>query len=106
MARATGTNMVVIGGSRGGGRRGCGIRNGARVLAGARQEASLRQQERADAPWTAHSIQLLAIEHDMISAVTLFYEPAGSRLFQRFGLPLTVPHAASAEWRFTPHRIS
>jgi hypothetical protein len=42
----------------------------------------------------------------MISAVTLFYGPAGPRLFQRFGLSLTVPDAASAEWRFTPHRIS
>jgi RNA polymerase sigma-70 factor, ECF subfamily len=60
----------------------------------------------ADAPWTAHSIQLLAIEHDMISAVTLFYEPAGPHLFQRFGFPLIVPDAASAEWRFTPDRIS
>jgi NAD(P)-dependent dehydrogenase (short-subunit alcohol dehydrogenase family) len=45
MARLIGTNMVVIGGSRGVGRRivECGIHNGARVLAVARQEACLGQ---------------------------------------------------------------
>jgi NAD(P)-dependent dehydrogenase (short-subunit alcohol dehydrogenase family) len=45
MPRLTGKNMVVIGGSRGVGRRivEAGIRNGARVLAVARQEGRLRQ---------------------------------------------------------------
>ena len=48
----------------------------------------------ADAPWTAHSVQVLALEHEMISGLTLFYEPAGTRLFQSFGLPLTLPDIA------------
>jgi NAD(P)-dependent dehydrogenase (short-subunit alcohol dehydrogenase family) len=45
MLSLTGKNMVVIGGSRGVGRRvvEAGLRNGARVLAVARQESSLRQ---------------------------------------------------------------
>ena len=45
MSALTGKTMVVIGGSRGVGRRivEAGIRNGARVLAAARQETSLRQ---------------------------------------------------------------
>jgi NAD(P)-dependent dehydrogenase (short-subunit alcohol dehydrogenase family) len=45
MPQLSGKNMVVIGGSRGVGRRivESGIRNGARVLAVARQEARLRQ---------------------------------------------------------------
>src|SRR6266567_4706108 len=45
MPRLTGKNMVVIGGSRGVGRRivEAAIRNGARVLAVARQEGPLRQ---------------------------------------------------------------
>ncbi len=45
MLSLTGKNMVVIGGSRGVGRRivEAGIHNGARVLAVARQEAALRQ---------------------------------------------------------------
>ncbi|HWM71989.1 MAG TPA: hypothetical protein VNO35_35840 [Steroidobacteraceae bacterium] len=32
-----------------------------------------------------HSIHVLALEHDLTSAVTLFVEP---RLFHAFGLPL------------------
>src|SRR5437763_7733981 len=45
MLSLTGKNMVVIGGSRGVGRRivEAGIRNGAHVLAVARQESALRQ---------------------------------------------------------------
>ena len=48
MLTLTGKAMVVIGGSRGVGRRiaEAGVRNGARVLAVARQEASLRQLAR------------------------------------------------------------
>jgi RNA polymerase sigma-70 factor, ECF subfamily len=50
----------------------------------------------ADAPWIPHSIQVLALEHDMISRLTLFYEPAGTPLFQSFGLPLTLPEIATS----------
>jgi RNA polymerase sigma-70 factor (ECF subfamily) len=49
----------------------------------------------ADAPWAAHSIHVLALEHDMIATLTLFVKPAGPRLFQAFGLPLILPDAAS-----------
>jgi RNA polymerase sigma-70 factor, ECF subfamily len=48
----------------------------------------------ADARWTAHAIQVLALEHDRISALTLFIESAR---FQAFGLPLILPDSASAE---------
>ena len=56
-----------------------------------------------DASWAAHSIHVLALEHDMISTLTLFVEPAGPHLFHAFGLPLILPDAASAELLPTPH---
>jgi RNA polymerase sigma-70 factor (ECF subfamily) len=46
----------------------------------------------ADAPWTAHSIQTLTLDHDMISRLTLFYRP-GPNLLHAFGLPASLPHA-------------
>lgn len=49
----------------------------------------------ADAPWAAQSIHVLALEHDMISTLTVFVEPA---VFHAFGLPLILPNAASAEY--------
>ncbi len=54
----------------------------------------------ADAPWAAHSIHVLALEHDLISTITTFVEPA---LFHSFGLPLILPDTASAESPSTPH---
>jgi RNA polymerase sigma-70 factor, ECF subfamily len=45
---------------------------------------------RADTVWTAHSIHLLTLEHEMISALTLFVKPASPHLFRAFGLPLTL----------------
>jgi RNA polymerase sigma-70 factor (ECF subfamily) len=45
----------------------------------------------ADAPWAAHSIQVLLLEGHAISGLTLFTKPAGPRLFGAFGLPLTLP---------------
>jgi RNA polymerase sigma-70 factor (ECF subfamily) len=48
----------------------------------------------ADAPWTAHAIHVLTLEHDLISRLTLFVDPAGPRLFPAFGLPLVLPDAA------------
>jgi RNA polymerase sigma-70 factor, ECF subfamily len=50
----------------------------------------------ADAPWAAHSIQVLTLEQDLISTVTLFVKPAGPRLFHAFEFPLILPDAASA----------
>lgn len=44
-------------------------------------------------PWAAHSIQVLSIEQDAISRLTLFVKPTGPRLFQVFGLPLILPDA-------------
>ncbi len=57
----------------------------------------------ADGPLTAHSIHVLALEHDMISTLTLFVPPTGPRLFQAFGLPPSLSGAASAELPATPH---
>jgi RNA polymerase sigma-70 factor (ECF subfamily) len=48
-----------------------------------------------DAPWTAHSIQVLTLERDTISALTMFVKPIGLRLFEAFNLPLTLPDTAS-----------
>jgi RNA polymerase sigma-70 factor, ECF subfamily len=57
----------------------------------------------ANATWAAHSIHVLSLEQDTISALTLFAKPTGPRLFHAFGLPLTLPDAASAELRSAPH---
>ena len=57
----------------------------------------------ADARWTAHSIQVLALQDDMISTLTLFVPPTGPRLFHAFGLPLIFPDDASAQSLSTPH---
>jgi RNA polymerase sigma-70 factor, ECF subfamily len=43
---------------------------------------------RAGAPWEAHSIHVLTLEHDAISRITLFAKPDGLLLFPAFGLPL------------------
>ena len=52
-------------------------------------------RRRADAPWSAHAIHVLALERDMIATMTLFVEPAGPPLFPAFGLPLTLPEQRS-----------
>ena len=52
----------------------------------------------ADAWWPAHAIQVLALDHDIISALTLFVPPVGPHLVQAFGLPLVRPDAKTA-WR-------
>jgi len=44
----------------------------------------------ANAPWTAHSIHVLTLEHEAISRLTLFYKPDGPRLFDAFGMPLVL----------------
>jgi RNA polymerase sigma-70 factor (ECF subfamily) len=48
----------------------------------------------AEAGWVAHSIHVLELKDDGISALTLFVPPTGPQLFDAFGLPLTLPEAA------------
>jgi len=47
------------------------------------------------APWTAHSIHVLALEGDLIARLTPFVKPGAPRLFDVFGLPLTLSDAPS-----------
>jgi hypothetical protein len=42
-----------------------------------------------DQRWNAHSIHVLTLEREAISAITLFLEP---RFFPDFGLPQFLPH--------------
>jgi RNA polymerase sigma-70 factor (ECF subfamily) len=51
----------------------------------------------ADPRWAAHALQVLELDDDAISALTVFVGPLGPRLFPAFGLPLILPDAASAE---------
>jgi RNA polymerase sigma-70 factor, ECF subfamily len=53
-------------------------------------------------PWAAHSIQVLSLEQNAISGLTLFVKPTGPQLFQAFGLPLIFPEA-SAQMPSAPH---
>lgn len=46
--------------------------------------------------WTAHSIHVLTLECDRVSALTLFVKPRGPDLFRDFGLPLTLTDTANA----------
>jgi len=54
-------------------------------------------------PLAAHSIQVLGIEDDRISRLTLFVPPTGPRLFDAFGLPAGLPNPAGAGLPSTPH---
>ncbi len=49
-----------------------------------------------------HSIHVLTLDDDRISALTLFVPPTGPQLFPAFGLPLTLPDVAIAE---LPHPV-
>jgi len=55
----------------------------------------------AEPPWAAQSIHVLTLEHETISTLTVFLEPA---VFRAFGLPLTLPDAAGAESMSAPQR--
>ena len=57
----------------------------------------------AEATPAAHSIHVLALEHGMISRLTLFVQYADPHLFRAFGLPLILPDVGSAELNSTPH---
>ena len=63
------------------------------VPTGANRQPAFATHSRAsvDEPWTAHSIHVLTLERNAISALTLFVKPDGPRLFHAFGLPLTFP---------------
>jgi RNA polymerase sigma-70 factor (ECF subfamily) len=50
--------------------------------------------------WNAHSIHVLTLENDAISAVTLFLDP---QLFHDFGLPQFLPDDANAGLQSLPH---
>jgi RNA polymerase sigma-70 factor (ECF subfamily) len=54
----------------------------------------------ADKRWNAHSIHVLTLENDAISAVTLFLEP---RLFRDFALPQILPDDANSGLRNPSH---
>ena len=45
------------------------------------------ERSATDGTWAAHSIHVLTLDHDTITALTLFVEPS---LFQAFGLPLSL----------------
>jgi RNA polymerase sigma-70 factor, ECF subfamily len=51
---------------------------------------AMYSRARPDLPWTAHSIQVLTLERNAISELTLFMKPTGPGLFSRFGLPMTL----------------
>ncbi len=41
----------------------------------------------ADAPWAAHSLQVLTLDQERVAGLAIFMPPAGPRLFPAFGLP-------------------
>jgi RNA polymerase sigma-70 factor (ECF subfamily) len=54
----------------------------------------------ADKRWNGHSIHVLTLENDAISAITLFLDP---RLFRDFGLPQFLPDDANSGLRNHSH---
>jgi RNA polymerase sigma-70 factor (ECF subfamily) len=46
--------------------------------------------------WAAHALQVLDLDNEPVSTLTVFVRPLGPRLFPAFGLPLTLPDAAGA----------
>jgi len=59
------------------------------------QPAFAVYERSADGRWAAHAIQVLALEGEMISALTLFVPPVGPQLFDAFGLPPVLSDDAS-----------
>jgi RNA polymerase sigma-70 factor (ECF subfamily) len=57
------------------------------------------EQRAVDGVWTAHSLHVLTLEQDSISALTAFLDP---RLLEPFGLPSTLPEDAHGEPRSGP----
>jgi RNA polymerase sigma-70 factor (ECF subfamily) len=54
---------------------------------------AIYERSAADGRWGAHSIQVLTLERDAISTMTVFVEP---RLFEAFGLPPVLPDSSNA----------
>jgi RNA polymerase sigma-70 factor (ECF subfamily) len=54
----------------------------------------------AEKRWNAHSIHVLTLENNAISAITLFLDP---RLFEAFALPQFLADDANSELPSTPH---
>jgi RNA polymerase sigma-70 factor (ECF subfamily) len=52
--------------------------------------------ERNSSQWTARSIHVLTLEHELISTITVFGPPIGPNLFPSFGLPLILPDAGDS----------
>ena len=53
--------------------------------------------------WTAHSIHVLTLEDSLIARLTLFAKPDSPRLFEAFGLPLTLEDGTSDHAASTRH---
>jgi RNA polymerase sigma-70 factor (ECF subfamily) len=54
----------------------------------------------ADKSWSAHSIQVLTLEEDAVSAAALFLN---TRIFHDFGLPLALPDDETSQSRYLTH---
>jgi RNA polymerase sigma-70 factor, ECF subfamily len=52
------------------------------------------ERSAVDGRWTAHAIQVLELEGEMIASLTLFVPPVGPQLFEAFGLPAALPDDA------------
>ena len=74
------------------------ICGGLRLIAtAANGQPAFAVYERSDADERAgHSIHVLTLQDEMISALTIFVPPTGPQLFGAFGLPLILPDTASA----------
>lgn len=66
------------------------------VPTAANRQPAFAVYERTDTDprWNAHSIHVLALEHDKVSRLTTFLGPDSLRLFPAFGLPLILPDDA------------
>jgi hypothetical protein len=67
------------------------------IAANGRPAFAVYERSGADASWVAHSIQVLEIQDQIISTLTLFVPPTVPQLLPAFGLALEFPDASSAE---------
>src|SRR4029077_14816197 len=71
--------------------KGCGGLRLVPTAANGQPAFAVYERSSMDGRWTAHAIQVLALEHEAIATLTLFLEPS---LFEAFGLPLILPDSA------------